>query len=72
MVIILEKASMPGIDVNFLQLIDPSCSLSSNDTHIMGAMSFSTCGTELEACIDKKQQFIPRPVLFLTVCLSCN
>uniref|UniRef100_A0A3P9HME0 ZP domain-containing protein n=1 Tax=Oryzias latipes TaxID=8090 RepID=A0A3P9HME0_ORYLA len=48
MVIILEKASMPGIDVNFLQLIDPSCSLSSNDTHIMGAMSFSTCGTELE------------------------
>ncbi|XP_024118952.1 uncharacterized protein LOC112140283 [Oryzias melastigma] len=48
MMVILEKASMPGIDINFLQLTDPSCSLTSNDTHIMGSMSFSTCGTKLE------------------------
>lgn len=55
MMVILEKASMPGIDINFLQLTDPSCSLTSNDTHIMGSMSFSTCGTKLEACKDKKK-----------------
>ncbi|XP_026234946.1 uncharacterized protein LOC113174943 [Anabas testudineus] len=47
MTVVLEKASMPGIDVNFLKLRDPSCSLTSNDTHIMGTMSFSTCGTKL-------------------------
>ncbi|KAM9860812.1 uncharacterized protein ACBR49_000827 [Aulostomus maculatus] len=48
MMVALEKASMPGIDENFLQLLDPSCSLTFNDTHIMGSMSFSTCGTKLE------------------------
>ncbi|KAM9367046.1 uncharacterized protein ABDE67_006183 [Symphorus nematophorus] len=48
MVVALEKASMPGIDVNFLQLRDRSCSLTSNSTHIMGTMSFSTCGTKVE------------------------
>ncbi|KAM7014993.1 uncharacterized protein LKV04_013139 [Tautogolabrus adspersus] len=48
MTVILEKASMPGIDENFLQLKDSSCSLTSNSTHIMGTMSFSTCGTKIE------------------------
>eukprot|EP00064_Thunnus_orientalis_P014959 superscaffoldBa00002690_g15007 len=48
MVVSLEKASMPGIDKNYLKLNDPSCSLTSNSTHIMGSMSFSTCGTKLE------------------------
>ncbi|XP_031694929.1 uncharacterized protein LOC116377428 [Anarrhichthys ocellatus] len=48
MMVALEKASMPGIDENYLQLRDPSCSLTSNDTHIVGSMSFSTCGTKLE------------------------
>ncbi|XP_033972660.1 uncharacterized protein LOC117471634 [Trematomus bernacchii] len=47
MTVALDKSSMPGIDVNFLQLIDSSCSLTSNGTHIMGVMSFSTCGTKL-------------------------
>ncbi|XP_031613572.1 deleted in malignant brain tumors 1 protein-like [Oreochromis aureus] len=48
MTVALDKASMPGIDENFLKLSDPSCSLTSNSTHIMGAMSFSTCGTKIE------------------------
>ncbi|XP_026176207.1 uncharacterized protein LOC113138184 isoform X2 [Mastacembelus armatus] len=48
MTVTLDKASMPGIDVNYLKLSDPTCSLTSNDTHIMGSMSFSTCGTQLE------------------------
>ncbi|XP_070687548.1 oncoprotein-induced transcript 3 protein-like [Pempheris klunzingeri] len=48
MVVAVEKASMPGIDETFLQLRDPSCSLTSNTTHIMGSMSFSTCGTRVE------------------------
>uniref|UniRef100_A0A673A289 ZP domain-containing protein n=3 Tax=Sphaeramia orbicularis TaxID=375764 RepID=A0A673A289_9TELE len=48
MTVALDKASMPGIDENFLMLRDKSCSLTSNGTHIMGSMSFSTCGTKLE------------------------
>ncbi|XP_008295628.1 deleted in malignant brain tumors 1 protein-like [Stegastes partitus] len=48
MTVALEKASMPGIDENFLQLRDSTCSLTSNNTHIMGVMSFTTCGTKLE------------------------
>jgi len=48
MKVTLDMASMPGIDVKFLELMDPSCSLTSNGTHITGSMSFSTCGTKLE------------------------
>ncbi|TNN29322.1 Oncoprotein-induced transcript 3 protein [Liparis tanakae] len=48
MVVALEKASMPGIDVNFLQLLDSSCSLTANATHIVGVTSFTACGTELQ------------------------
>ncbi|XP_070766241.1 scavenger receptor cysteine-rich domain-containing protein DMBT1-like [Enoplosus armatus] len=48
MMVALEKASMSGIDENYLKLRDSSCSLSSNATHIIGTMSFSTCGTKLE------------------------
>ncbi|XP_040019996.2 uncharacterized protein LOC120809891 [Gasterosteus aculeatus] len=48
MMVALEKASMPGIDVNYLKLRDTSCSLTANATHILGVMSFSTCGTKLE------------------------
>uniref|UniRef100_A0A3P8RJV8 ZP domain-containing protein n=1 Tax=Amphiprion percula TaxID=161767 RepID=A0A3P8RJV8_AMPPE len=42
------RSSIPDIDENFLQLRDPSCSLTSNSTHITGVMSFTTCGTKLE------------------------
>ncbi|GAA6233828.1 uncharacterized protein LOC108894180 isoform X1 [Lates japonicus] len=48
MTVALNKASMPGIDENYLKLNDPSCSLTSNSTHIMGSMSLSTCGTRFE------------------------
>ncbi|KAJ0056429.1 hypothetical protein NL108_007439, partial [Boleophthalmus pectinirostris] len=48
MEVFLDKASMPGIDVNYLMLLDKTCSLTSNDTHIMGKISFSTCGTKIE------------------------
>lgn len=48
MAVTLEKASMPGIDENYLMLLDKSCSLTSNGTHIMGTMSFSACGTRIE------------------------
>ncbi|XP_038557960.1 uncharacterized protein LOC119890671 isoform X1 [Micropterus salmoides] len=48
MTVALEKASMPGIDENYLRLRDRSCSLTFNSTHILGSMSFSTCGTKIE------------------------
>ncbi|XP_074514060.1 uncharacterized protein LOC141781957 [Sebastes fasciatus] len=48
MVVALEKASMPGIDENYLKLRDPSCSLTFNGTYIIGSTSFSACGTRLE------------------------
>ncbi|KAI7802151.1 uncharacterized protein LOC130562808 [Triplophysa rosa] len=46
--IVVNKASMEGIDQNWLQLRDPTCSLASNDTHILGTMSLNTCGTTVE------------------------
>ena len=47
MTVVLSRASMPGIDERHLTLTDSSCSLTGNNTHIMGSMSFSTCGTKL-------------------------
>ncbi|XP_056135387.1 ZP domain-containing protein-like [Lampris incognitus] len=52
MTVVLEKATMPDIDKNWLKLADPSCSLTSNNTHIMATMSFSTCGTTVEDKVD--------------------
>lgn len=46
--IAVSKASLKGIDQNWLQLRDPTCSLTSNDTHILGTMSLNTCGTRME------------------------
>lgn len=48
MTVSLEKDSTTGIDKNWLKMDDPSCSMTSNDTHIMATMSFNTCGTKLE------------------------
>ncbi|CAB1422149.1 unnamed protein product [Pleuronectes platessa] len=48
MTVTLYAASMPGIDEKFLQLSDPSCSLTSNGSQITGTMSFSACGTKVE------------------------
>ncbi|XP_062405710.1 uncharacterized protein LOC134095993 [Sardina pilchardus] len=46
--ITVSKASMPGINDTWLHMIDPSCTLTSNDTHIMGTISINTCGTQME------------------------
>ncbi|XP_028811534.1 uncharacterized protein LOC114765544 isoform X2 [Denticeps clupeoides] len=46
--IVLSKASLQGVDLNWLHLNDPSCSLTANDTHIMGTVSLNTCGTVIE------------------------
>jgi len=39
---------MDGIDQDWLQLRDPTCSLTSNQTHILGTMSLNTCGTMMD------------------------
>ncbi|XP_063044492.1 uncharacterized protein LOC134438772 [Engraulis encrasicolus] len=44
----VSKASIPGIDQEWLRLNDPSCSLASNDTHVMATISINTCGTVME------------------------
>ncbi|KAK7160566.1 hypothetical protein R3I93_008268 [Phoxinus phoxinus] len=46
--IVVSKASMDGIDQDWLQLRDPTCSLTSNQTHILGTMSLNTCGTTMD------------------------
>ncbi|XP_056594685.1 uncharacterized protein LOC130413469 [Triplophysa dalaica] len=46
--IAVQKNSMKGIDQNWLKLRDPTCSLTSNETHILGTMSLNTCGTTIE------------------------
>ncbi|KAM7405642.1 hypothetical protein PAMP_000076 [Pampus punctatissimus] len=48
MTVSLEKASIPNIDENFLQLNDPSCPLTSNSTHITATVEFRSCGTKVE------------------------
>ncbi|XP_035991730.1 CUB and zona pellucida-like domain-containing protein 1 [Fundulus heteroclitus] len=48
MTVAVEKASMPDVSEEFLSLRDPSCTLTTNGTHIVGTMSFSTCGTKTE------------------------
>ncbi|KAJ7994602.1 hypothetical protein DPEC_G00251170 [Dallia pectoralis] len=42
--IVVSKASLPGVDLNWLGLADPTCSLTSNQTHIMGSMSLKEAG----------------------------
>ena len=53
MTVELDKASMPGIDMNWLRLKD-SCSMTSNTTHIKATMSLTTCGTVLEVYIHRR------------------
>ncbi|XP_041917822.1 deleted in malignant brain tumors 1 protein-like isoform X1 [Alosa sapidissima] len=48
MTITVNKTSIPGIHDTWLHMIDPSCSLTSNDTHVMGTISINTCGTQME------------------------
>ncbi|KAJ8349288.1 hypothetical protein SKAU_G00244180 [Synaphobranchus kaupii] len=46
--ITLRKDSMKGVEASQLYLKDPTCTLTSNGTHIMATVSFSSCGTKLE------------------------
>ncbi|KAI1895953.1 hypothetical protein AGOR_G00112080 [Albula goreensis] len=48
MTIILEKNSMQGLEASQLLLKDPTCSLTTNGSHIMGTMSLNSCGTQTE------------------------
>ncbi|KAM7424730.1 hypothetical protein PAMA_000877 [Pampus argenteus] len=48
MTVSFEKASIINLDENFLQLNDPSCPLTSNVTHIIATVPYSSCGTKVE------------------------
>ncbi|XP_054627119.1 uncharacterized protein LOC129178684 [Dunckerocampus dactyliophorus] len=48
MMVAIERSALPDVDVHYLSLMDPSCSVTYNDTHIMGSMQFSNCGTMVE------------------------
>ncbi|KAJ8252202.1 hypothetical protein COCON_G00215140 [Conger conger] len=48
MTVEVEKASIIGLHEDHLRLIDPSCTPISNGTHVIAAVSLSSCGTELE------------------------
>lgn len=45
---------MPDLDTNYLKLRDPTCSLTSNLSHIIGVMSFTTCGTRVQVGISTR------------------
>nr|XP_046253215.1 uncharacterized protein LOC124063513 isoform X2 [Scatophagus argus] len=51
MTVVVERSSIPGIDVNRLRLSDPAntaCSLHSNSTHVIGVIPLNACGTQIE------------------------
>nr|XP_057933858.1 uncharacterized protein LOC131132337 [Doryrhamphus excisus] len=48
MTVAIERSALPDVDVRYLSLMDPSCLVTYNDTHIMASMQFSTCGTMVE------------------------
>ncbi|XP_064171893.1 uncharacterized protein LOC135243789 isoform X2 [Anguilla rostrata] len=43
----LPKDRMQGVEASQLHLKDPTCSLYSNETHIMATFSLSSCGTQI-------------------------
>uniref|UniRef100_A0A4W5LC07 ZP domain-containing protein n=1 Tax=Hucho hucho TaxID=62062 RepID=A0A4W5LC07_9TELE len=48
MTVAVEKASIVGLYEDHLRLNDPSCSLSSNSSHVFRTLALNTCGTQLE------------------------
>ncbi|KAG7464092.1 hypothetical protein MATL_G00183640 [Megalops atlanticus] len=48
MTVEVRKSSIIGLHDNHLRLNDPSCTLISNNTHVVATMSLNSCGTELE------------------------
>ncbi|XP_064169282.1 ZP domain-containing protein-like isoform X1 [Anguilla rostrata] len=52
MTVEVEKASIIGLHEDHLRLNDASCTPISNATHVIAAMSLSSCGTILEEDVD--------------------
>ncbi|KAG5839831.1 hypothetical protein ANANG_G00209220 [Anguilla anguilla] len=52
MTVELEKSSIIGLHEDHLRLNDASCTPTSNSTHVIAAMSLSSCGTILEEDAD--------------------
>ncbi|KAJ8417501.1 hypothetical protein AAFF_G00223440 [Aldrovandia affinis] len=48
MTVEVQKSSIIGLHEDHLRLNDPSCTLASNGTHVIGTMSLNSCGTVLE------------------------
>ncbi|XP_036390547.1 ZP domain-containing protein-like [Megalops cyprinoides] len=48
MTVEVEKSSIIGLHEDHLRLNDPTCTLTSNSTHVIAAMSLNSCGTQLE------------------------
>ncbi|KAJ8344293.1 hypothetical protein SKAU_G00316220 [Synaphobranchus kaupii] len=47
MTVEVEKSSIIGLNEDHLRLNDPTCTPISNSTHVIAAMSLSSCGTQL-------------------------
>ncbi|KAI7792546.1 uncharacterized protein LOC130547239 [Triplophysa rosa] len=48
MSVTVERANISGIHGNHLRLNDPSCLVTSNDTHVFANFSLNACGTQME------------------------
>ncbi|KAI1879143.1 hypothetical protein AGOR_G00253060, partial [Albula goreensis] len=48
MTVEVKISSIVGLHEDHLRLNDPSCTLMSNGTHVIGSMSLNSCGTQLE------------------------
>ncbi|XP_068174431.1 uncharacterized protein [Antennarius striatus] len=59
-VVALQKASFPGLDPSELSLLNRSCRLDSNATHIIATTTVSSCGTEI---VDIGEYFLLRNVI---------
>ncbi|KAK6472593.1 CUB and zona pellucida-like domain-containing protein 1 [Huso huso] len=48
MTLYISKSSVRGLHENHLRLNDPTCSVTSNGSHIIASVSLNSCGTKLE------------------------
>ncbi|XP_058858125.1 uncharacterized protein LOC131701833 [Acipenser ruthenus] len=48
MTLYISKSSVRGLHENHLRLNDPTCSVTSNGSHIIASVSLNSCGTTLE------------------------
>ncbi|MBN3292496.1 ZPP protein, partial [Polypterus senegalus] len=42
------KSSVPGLNEHNLRLNDPSCTLTSNSSHLIASLSLNSCGTQIQ------------------------